>query len=295
MEDIEEIARLVARHFKVLKKLYPNQERYLGKLADELGKDLGNLSKQIEKLEEKGLIATREEPKTEGGRPFKYCRLTEIGRKILAVYVEPRQPEIKELPETDPKLVNFVIEILETSQSEETLELALKDLHNLSVGTRVWKHKDVLRFLEKTLANEVRKKYFCDALSDLLAIVKNASEKGEKKIVAQIKRTFASKIKELASSDQTDIDLRGMAVKVLDAILPSGEKWDVFTKLLEEKMRKVEDEGIYSSFAHCLLSYFREHGRGREMELRRWFYRLTSDGDEMVRKRALDFYRTCGF
>lgn len=294
MEDIE-IVKLVARHFATLKKLYPNRECYLAELAGEVKKDMGNLSKQIEKLEEKGLIATREGPRSEGGRPFKYCRLTERGREILAVYVEPKRPEVKELPEADPKLVNFVIEILETSQSEETLELALKDLRNLSVGTRVWKHKDVLRFLEKTLANKARKKYFCDALSDLLAIVKNASEKGEKKIVAQIKRTFAGKIKELASSAQTDIDLRDIAVKVLEAILPSDEKWDVFTKLLEEKMRKVEDEGIYSSFAHCLLSYFREHGRGREMELRRWFYRLTSDGDERVRKRALDFYRTCSF
>lgn len=63
-------------------------------LRDQLGMTDGNLSVHLQKLEEKGYLEI--EKKFVGRRPQTTCRLSKIGRKALARYLDQLEAIVKE-------------------------------------------------------------------------------------------------------------------------------------------------------------------------------------------------------
>ena len=63
-------------------------------LRDELGMTDGNLSVHLQKLEDKGYVEI--EKKFVGRRPQTTCRLSKLGRKALAQYLDQLEAIVKE-------------------------------------------------------------------------------------------------------------------------------------------------------------------------------------------------------
>jgi len=121
----EELVRIVYRRYRILKDLHPDREYSLTDLVETTGMDKGNLSKYIHKLEKDWkLVKTREE-ESERGRPFKYIRLTESAKRIVASVIDAAQPKPK--TKLEEWQVNELLDILEDSNLSEDLRLSYAD------------------------------------------------------------------------------------------------------------------------------------------------------------------------
>lgn len=121
----EEIVRIVGRRYRILKELYPDEEYNLTDLAETTGMDKGNLSKYIHKLEKDWKLVKTREGESERGRPFKYIRLTESAKRIVASMIDATQP--KPEAKLEEWQINELLDILEDSNLSEDLRLSYAD------------------------------------------------------------------------------------------------------------------------------------------------------------------------
>ncbi len=299
-ENGEKLATIVHRRYDLLEALYPNEEYYLGKLADKTGENWGNVSKYVADLEEKGLVSIREESVRLAGRKRKYVRLTGKCRDILDSLLKATKPVEFKLSDADTEEVGFLLQRIKEPPSDEVREQAIRDLKELCLRSRIWKiefpsdsalkKNGFWSFINQILGGESDEPE--KALRFLITIAGNASVAGEKRVIKEIYNLFASRIKDLAESPNSYRNLRFNAVWALESMSPSNnEKWNVFTHLLEKSMKE-EDDKTYNEFIQILFGKFENLRKWDEKRYRNWFYELMSDNDPKVRKRASSFYAT---
>lgn len=302
-EDNRNVLLLIARRLDLLTALYPNQEYYLGQLAEKTGENLGNISKYVANLEKMNLVSIREARERKRGRENKYVKLTGGCRGILDAcdtFYRLQKPEEFKLSDADTEEVDFLLQRIKKPPSDDAREQAIWDLKELCRRSSIWK----IEFPSDSALKKNRFWSFINqllrggsdepekALSFLITIAGNASAAGEEEVVKGIYNLFAPRIKGLAESPTSSRDLRFNAVWVLDSMsLPNNEKWDVFTHLLEKSMRK-EDDKTYYGLIQMLFGKFKDLRKWDEKKYRDWFYELMSDNDPKVRKRASSFYAT---
>ncbi|MBW2650709.1 MAG: hypothetical protein JRC66_06830 [Deltaproteobacteria bacterium] len=136
----KELAGILYRRYEILEALYPDREYTMTELSNKTGIDLGNLSKQIngsknvvgllelELPSGEALIDVREEER-ERGRPLKYVKLTEAGRKIISPIIEASRPK-KEKPRKNVKFgkryVDELLSVLDPLKSKHVNSRAVK-------------------------------------------------------------------------------------------------------------------------------------------------------------------------
>lgn len=101
MMEEEDVAKLLGKEhrYAILRKLFPTGKRYVTQLASELDIERRNLGRYLEELRKADLVKFTEEQRSEGGKPYRYYRLTDSGEKIVSTYmnitteVHERKPE----------------------------------------------------------------------------------------------------------------------------------------------------------------------------------------------------------
>lgn len=126
----KELVGIVKGRYRILKELYPDKEYNLTELFEKTGINKGNLSRYIPKLEKDWKLVKTREKESERGRPFKYTRLTESAKRIVASILDAAQPKLE--AELEEWQINELIDILEDSNLSEDLRLSYADtFHNL--------------------------------------------------------------------------------------------------------------------------------------------------------------------
>lgn len=142
----KDLAKLVSRRFDILHSLYPDKELYISQLAQNLSQNLGNISRYVEELRQRGLIKVQERKKPKGGgKPRRFCALTISSRKILSPILETTKPKLEE-KELQESQVNMLIDVLEDHNltqdfrgfiAEKLSELAVRNATPLITQERV--------------------------------------------------------------------------------------------------------------------------------------------------------------
>lgn len=126
----EELVGIVKRRYRILKELYPDKEYNLTDLAETTEINKGNLSRYIPKLEKEYKLVKTREKESARGRPFKYTRLTESAKRIVASLLDAAQPKLE--AKLEEWQINELVDILEDSNLSEDLRISYADtFHNL--------------------------------------------------------------------------------------------------------------------------------------------------------------------
>ena len=98
-ENIKRMVGLIIQHYDFLKLLYPpylegvgTPPKYtLSQLADQTEKDIGYLSRLVEKLSRRGILEIHEEPSPHG-RPYKYPQLSSQAIRFISAIETAAKP-----------------------------------------------------------------------------------------------------------------------------------------------------------------------------------------------------------
>jgi len=290
----KDIARMVDNRFEILEALYPDKEYTMTELSEKTGIDLGNLSKQINGAKKivgllaielpsgETLIDVREEER-ERGRPLKYIKLTEAGRKIISPMIEaPSRKETADLEE-----INFYLDVMKEPSNDENLKLASEEFMRLCGEYIVAPNEDVLSFLEQKLTNPGYKTIHLNLLYSLQQIVKKTSDENA---LSEIKLKFEELLKKLASNitlEQSNDGptLRLHAIETLLDILGCEDGFKELTNLYEEGIRN--NSKLIDNMRTIILSKYSE----KRIDVKKILFKLLSDPNEEVRIRATNEIR----
>lgn len=119
--------------------------------------DLGNVSRYIKELREKGLIKVEKRERAQGGKPYKFCVLPDRTRRILAPLLE--ETRLKAMEKGPPEWqINLFIEMLEdhnvTQDFRVFIASKLSDLAERNAASLV-AHKKIRKLFEKIATDPV--------------------------------------------------------------------------------------------------------------------------------------------
>lgn len=291
------LARMVYNRFEILKALYPDREYTMTDLSGIAGIDLGNLSKQINGTKKivgllevelpsgETLIDVREEER-ERGRPLKYVKLTEAGRKIISPMIEALRPKLKKKELADIEEIDFYLDKMNAPSNDEVLKMAAEQFMTLCGEYIVTHHKRVLPFLKEKLEDSKYKLVHVNLLYSLHLIVQNTHEK----VLSETKLKFEEPLKELASNialeqSSDGSTLRLYAIETLLDILGREDAPQVLMNLYTDGIR--ERSKLIGEMRSMMLSRY----PGKEFEVRKALFEMLKDPREDVRRRIRDQIR----
>lgn len=140
------LVELVGRRWNILEKLR-QRKYYVGELAKELGKTLPEISKNLNELEESGLLRCEQ---GEGRR--KYCYTSDLANRILGVSIEAIQSKPKE--KLEEWKISELLDILEDQSLSERLRLSYANMfHTISSEhpEAVLIHENIQELFEKAV------------------------------------------------------------------------------------------------------------------------------------------------
>lgn len=155
--DDKELVKIIYRRYEILKELFPDREYTLTELASRVGMDPGNLSRYITSLERNKLVRA-EEKERERGRPFRYVKLTDGVKKIIASFIEATQQKPEKKTEMEKWKIDTYINMIKDSELSEELRYSVANRffglfspsENFASLVRL---KRVQELFEETIAN----------------------------------------------------------------------------------------------------------------------------------------------
>ena len=90
MMEGEDIAKLLGKEhrYAILWEMFPGKRSYVTELASALDIERRNLGRYLEELRKADLVIFTEEQRPEGGKPYRYYRLTDSGKKIVSTFMD---------------------------------------------------------------------------------------------------------------------------------------------------------------------------------------------------------------
>lgn len=260
----EELAKKVGAFYYVLILLYHNERLKVGEIATILRKRPNNVSVLITKLEGFGLVKTWKE-KREGGRPFKYVRLSDPVRDILKNTIEVSVEEEKPwLPQ--PGEIKLCIETLESGGSKETRIAFLSELGSI-LGSGYW--DDLLEgFFIKALDEPER--YDGEIEKLLRAQPRNT------KMIELFFRAKRNKIYDLVKSSGR---LSSLALRIFVDVSKGREALDK----MEEGLKGEEAERVLSAAKDYGRSLYEKFG----LDFKMFLHKALEHESETIRESAL--------
>ena len=155
--DDKELVKIIYRRYEILKELFPDREYTLTELANRVGIDSGNLSRYITSLERNKLVRS-EEKERERGRPFRYVKLTDGVKKIIASFIEATQQKPEKKTEMEQWKIDMYINMMKDSELSDELRYSVANRffglfgpsENFASLVRL---KRVQELFEETIAN----------------------------------------------------------------------------------------------------------------------------------------------
>jgi predicted transcriptional regulator with HTH domain len=299
--DGKKLAKLVDLRYEILEALYPDKDFTLTELHEKTGIDTGNLSKMVEgaknirgllnlKLPNDEALIEAREVKRERGRPFKYIRLTESGKRVVSSFVEalrlpPSSGQVR-LSDPDQKYWEDLRTKL-SSRNEWVTMAALQDLIILCHNTRVWKlGDDFWHYLIEQFNTNGNSNL--GKVADCINIIfRNASATEEKKVTEKTKGLFSERLAELIGADQHKNEW-SVAFNCLRIMLPNAELLKLIQEKYEKAFKSEENSGkIYLLLMDELKKLYETNAN----EVREWLYRLMENSDPKAAESACYLYQ----
>jgi predicted transcriptional regulator with HTH domain len=297
----KKLARLVELRYEILETLYPDREFTLTELSEETGIDTGNLSKMVAgaknirglldlKLPNDEALIEAREVERERGRPFKYIKLTESGKRVVSSFVEALRtpPSSGQVSLSDPDQKYWEdLRMKLNSRNEWVIQAALQDLIVLCHNTRIWKLGDDFwhYLIEQFNANgssNIGKVIDCIDI-----IFRNASATEEKEVAEKTKGLFSERLSELIGADQHKNEWRA-ALNCLRIMLPNAE----LLRLIQEKYEKAFKSEDSGRIELLLMDELKKLYETNANDVREWLYRVMEKSDSKVAESACYLYQS---
>jgi DNA-binding PadR family transcriptional regulator len=280
----QSLASLVAARYDILTNLSQHDPLPIVDLVSRTGKDEGNLSRYMIELQEYGLVGSIEEP-SKLGRPKKLYRLTELGRKLLAPYLEASRPV--ELHEPDHEELTLLMAIIASNRDAEARTIAMKDIIHLSQTTRLWKEKNFMKFLDDGLAKQESRH---DVLDLIRKVCSSALQDEDRKTAQNLSAKYEDKIAAVVRDTGSDRNLRCSAMLTYLALEEANaEKYSKLMSLTQNLLEQEPKDGEFDSLEPYIILWLRQFWKTNPSHARKWLYKLmqTKDNLPLVVKRAI--------
>jgi len=273
--EVERI-ELISKRYSILRTLFQYEEFTLSEIAERSETDIGNLSRYISDLEEKGLIKSRSK-KREKGKPYRLISLTDLSRRILSVIINEIGDKKKPSQFPDPEYLSECLELLENSDPEVQRVIS-DEIALLCRNYEVPVESDLIKFLEENLLNVHYRPVLFNLLQALISITKNSEEGVKGKIKSMLKK----QLEEIALiyEDETNKDkVRYHALKALAELAQDEDNYNLLTKIYNKLLG--EDSSITSNVRDLILSKYPE----KRSEMRLYLIKKFKDSDNETRSR----------
>ncbi len=297
----KKLARLVELRYEILETLYPDREFTLTELSKETGIDTGNLSKMVAgaknmrgllelKLPNDEALIEAREVERERGRPFKYIKLTESGKRIVSSFVEALRapPSSAQVMLSDPDQKYWEdLRMKLNSRNDWVIQAALQDLTVLCHNTRIWKLGD-------DFWNYLTEQFNADSNSNIGKVVdcidiifRNASATEEKEVTEKTKGLFSERLARLIGVKRHKNEWR-TAFKCLRLMLSNTE----LLRLIQEKYEKAFKSEDSGRIELLLVDELKKLYETNANEIRDWLYRVMEKSDSKVAESAYNLYQS---
>jgi predicted transcriptional regulator len=234
-------------------------------------------------LQEAGLVESFDEPSDKLGRPRKFYKLTELGRKLVAPFIEVSKAV--ELLDPDVEEIELLIQTINSGSTKEAKKAAMKDLIDISTTTRVWKLKIFQKFLDEAMAQKSTEP---DVL-DLVRVVRaTVMRDGDKKTARSLLERYGDRVVTIVLDPAQNRELRFSALLTYTALEQAGEaRHSDLMRLTESLMENEPSDEEFNNLKGYLSSWLEELWKTNRKHARKWLLGLMQVDNERVAKRAV--------
>jgi DNA-binding MarR family transcriptional regulator len=280
------LAELVASRYGVLIALSQGDRFSVADIITMTEEDRGNLSRHMAELEDRGLVKSSDEPSEKLGRPKKIYKLTELGRKLIAPFLEASEPV--KLLEPDAEEVGLLVRIINSVSTEEARGVAIRDLIELSKTTRLWKQKRFMDFLEQGLAKEPLRLTVLDLIR---MVCSTAIRDGDRKTAQGLLERYGKDAEAIVRDRAQERHLRSSAMLTYVELEEANETKDSeLMALTEHLLEKESNDENFSDLQPYMLLWLRGFWKTNPRDARKWVYQLMQKPDQRVVKRAVQLH-----
>jgi DNA-binding MarR family transcriptional regulator len=298
--DLKGVVEASGRNWSILETLYKvekigEQERfcYVSGLAKKVGKAKSETSDRLRELKAAGLVELEQRE----GERRKYYRVSSKGKgiieAIIAVTEEKSAGETIELEETDQKLLEFILQELDSASMIEARLALLEDLGKLCHRTRIWRFGDKVWDPIKERSFNIESEESVKLLNCLSLAVENMRILREENEIEKVKKKFLKGIEEAfqKSIPSQFFAFQEAASHIIKLLASENDKIDIYKAVLENVIIRVDiknfDE-VGMPYLDTLLDF--NLNKDQKMDLRKWLYTLMENENETVRKKALHVF-----
>ena len=275
------LVKLVKGRYLILRELFPDKEFFLRELATMMEIDDSNLSRYVTRLEEVGLVISRNVPRTQG-KPLKYVRLTALGRNVVNSIIEAAQTPQEDLKPADPGNIEFYLKMMGPDENEDVRQIASEELVILCREHDVTSDVKVLPFLKTAMRDPDNKHILPNLLHALLNIVRNTrDDETHERIHSDFKETLKGLVEQHPETpSDREARMRYTSLEILTALSDSEETYTeligLFRSLIEEA----------APFAHAARQLILSKHPEKKNKMRRTLFKMLANLDEDIKHRV---------
>ena len=289
----------MGRHWALLEQLQAhNSPISVSDLSKLSGTHISNLSKALDELHdeiEPRIIQFEQQPRPEGGRPFKLTSLTPEGRTLVGtiIGITAGRPELA-LKEPNSDEIDFLVKEIKSPRSEEAYEAAWNEMNSLLRSSQLWNVEAVWNLIRDSIHFGSRDKKTSQALSVIQALLFQAqSHLGPNNVVSRrVKREYQKSFEEtLGKTENEWASYKQQIMAIMDYFLKENEKFELCWTIWQNHLNDIKDEGLYSQFLQPFLDWLRPKGVSDKKAVTARLYELMNNADPLIRRRALSMHQ----
>lgn len=280
-----DLSQIVTKKYDILFSLFPNEELFLNQLANKLKMDDGNLSKEIKRLEEFGLVSSNYVPR-ERGRPRRFIRLTELGKKIIGDFLEGVL-STQTIQFADSEDLHFYMAMMDSGEGMEKQNLASEEFEIICRDYIVKHDEKLLSFIEEKIQDPNYEHILINLLNALLNMIHNTKDE---KLLKEIKRVLKVPLNKivLSYSQKPSDEKTGLFYNSFNVLVAISEGEKGYSELFQILQKLIKDGSPNAHLTRQLI--FTKYDE-KKNEMKRALFQMLDDPDEEVRQRAGDHIR----
>lgn len=289
-----DLIEVVGRRWGIAKRLYLEEEDYVGGLAEKIKKKAPDVSGYLKELEKCGVVKHEERASPEKG-VRKYYSLTDKGKTIVEFFMHLESP-VRFPVQVDRWKVEWCLRALDPNISNEETRYRLAYAFFKLCESRVWEHKEVLEIFMRIVK---RPEDFNDKVGERFRTgFKHALRwmvEDEKMSMWVLKNLFNLVVISAQDKNLND-ELRAFFISLLDRFfLAYPEKRGRILKIareivFEDDVKK--DCKIYQNGKNIILRCFEPGFESYRDEMFNLLLKRADDSDPSIKEKAEDLLQS---
>jgi hypothetical protein len=210
----------------------------------------------------------------------------------LSVSVSPSiatyYDEIKDVANED---VEFPTSKIINSQNPEIQSSAWSDLEVFARNTRIWKHSEVWKVLDRAILQNVTGDFVNDALFILKGMLFNSKRDHTDEVILYVKKFYMKKLEELLSSwDSRLLKSKPDVKQIIEYITEKDESFNLLWRAWKRCAIEIKDDQEYMRAINTFITDLEEADPKYKYSIRRELYEFIDSSDSRIAKRAKDMH-----